>query len=72
MHVVNHLTGETTTETRNVLVESARICRGQIKDISELKGEEYQAVFLPGGFGVAKNLSDYAINGASFEVKPEI
>lgn len=41
MHVVNHATGEITTEIRNVLVESARICKGQVKDITELKGEEY-------------------------------
>lgn len=70
--VVNHLTGETSTETRNVLVESARIARGEVKDIAELKGEDYQAVILPGGFGVAKNLSDYAVNGGSFNVHEQV
>ncbi|KAL4487065.1 hypothetical protein ABPG72_001517 [Tetrahymena utriculariae] len=72
MHVVNHITGEVTTETRNVLVESARIARGDVKDITQLKGEDYQAVLLPGGFGAAKNLSDYAVNGANFTVNTEV
>lgn len=72
MHVVNHITGEATTEVRNTLVEAARIARGQVKDIVELKGDDYQAILLPGGFGVAKNLSDYAVNGASFNVHAEV
>lgn len=72
MHVVNHVTGEATTEVRNTLVEAARIARGQVKDIVELKGDDYQAILLPGGFGVAKNLSDYAVNGASFNVHAEV
>nr|AAL67901.1 lycopene biosynthesis-enhancing protein [Tetrahymena thermophila] len=72
LHVVNHITGETTTETRNVLVESARIARGEVKDITQLKGEDYQAVLLPGGFGAAKNLSDYAVNGTNFTVNSEV
>jgi len=72
LHVINHLNGETTTETRNVLVESARIARGEVKDIVELKGEDYQAIILPGGFGAAKNLSDYAVNGPTFTVHEQV
>jgi enhancing lycopene biosynthesis protein 2 len=68
MHVVNHITGEPTGETRNVLVESARIARGDIKDIKEAKMAELDAIVFPGGFGVAKNLSDFAVKGAECEV----
>lgn len=53
-HVINHLTGEVSNETRNVLVESARIARGNIKDIKELKAKDFDALILPGGFGAAK------------------
>lgn len=72
MHVVNHNNGEVTSETRNVLVESARIARGEVKDIAELNGNDYQAVIIPGGLGVAKNLSDYAVNGGSFNVHAQV
>ena len=63
--VVNHLTGEEVAgETRNVLVESARLCRGEIKDLNELKVEDFDAMVLPGGFGAATSLSDFATKGA--------
>ena len=63
--VVNHLTGkEVEGETRNVLLESARLCRGDIKDLNELKVEDFDAMVLPGGFGAACNLSDFATKGA--------
>ncbi|MCK5881164.1 MAG: isoprenoid biosynthesis glyoxalase ElbB [Sinobacterium sp.] len=67
-HVINHLNGEEVTETRNVLTESARIVRGNVKDISELSVGEYDAVIIPGGFGVAKNLSDFAFKGSDMQV----
>ena len=67
-HVVNHLTGEEMPETRNVLVESARIARGQIKDIKELDASNFDALIVPGGFGVAKNLSDFAFKGTEMTV----
>ena len=63
-HVINHITSEETNETRNVLVESARIARGDIKPLSELDASAFDALVLPGGFGVAKNLSDLAFKGA--------
>ncbi len=62
-HVINHLTGEEMSEKRNVLVESARIARGDIKDIKELDSSNFDALMIPGGFGVAKNLSDFAFKG---------
>ena len=55
-HVVNHLSGEETKETRNVLLESARIARGEIQDLQDLNMSDLDAIILPGGFGVAKKL----------------
>ncbi|XP_068922937.1 glutamine amidotransferase-like class 1 domain-containing protein 3, mitochondrial isoform X2 [Petaurus breviceps papuanus] len=63
MHVVNHLSGNPTEEKRNVLVESARIARGNIQDLADLKVSEFDAVIFPGGFGVAKNLCSWAVDG---------
>src|SRR3990167_1262858 len=61
--VINHLTGEVAQETRNVLVESARIARGSIRDIREARAADLDAVILPGGWGAVKNLSDFCWNG---------
>ncbi len=73
MHVVNHLTGDVATgEKRNVLVESARIARGKIRDIKDVKVADIDALILPGGFGAAKNLCDFAVKGAECEVHPEV
>lgn len=66
--VANHITGEAMAETRNVLVESARIARGKISPLSSLEPESFDALVIPGGFGVALNLSDFAEKGASAEV----
>ncbi|GAB1450092.1 isoprenoid biosynthesis glyoxalase ElbB [Draconibacterium sp.] len=71
-HVVNHLTGEEMPETRNVLVEAARIARGKIKPLSEYSAKEYDALVFPGGFGVAKNLFTYAFDGTNCSVNPEV
>ncbi|NLY12767.1 MAG: isoprenoid biosynthesis glyoxalase ElbB [Gammaproteobacteria bacterium] len=70
-HVLNHLTGEEMPEQRNVLVESARITRGKSRDVRELKAADFDAVILPGGFGVAKNLSDFAFKGADCRVQED-
>ncbi len=67
-HVINHYNGKEVQETRNVLVESARIARGKIKDLATFNADEFDALIFPGGFGVAKNLSSYAINGAECTV----
>lgn len=71
-HVINHLTGEETKELRNVLVEAARIARGKISDIDSLVSEDFDALVFPGGFGVAKNLSDFAFKGAGCQVHPSV
>lgn len=71
-HVINHLNGSEVPHPRNVLEESARIARGQVKDITELKSQNFDALLIPGGFGVAKNLCDYAFKGAEMTVRPEI
>jgi enhancing lycopene biosynthesis protein 2 len=71
-HVVNHLTGEVMDQERNVLVESARIARGNIKSLDKLVPEYYDALVLPGGFGVAKNLSSFAFDGAGCTVNDEV
>lgn len=71
-HVVNHLTGEVVPETRNVLVEAARIARGKIKPLSQLDAVAFDAVIFPGGFGVAKNLCTFAFDGADCKVNPEV
>lgn len=72
MHVVNHLKGEEAAEKRNVLTESARIARGDIKPVSDLDPNEFDALILPGGFGVAKNFCDFAVNGADMIVNEQI
>ena len=72
MHVINHLTGEEMPEQRNVLVESGRITRGQSRDVRELKAADFDALIMPGGFGVAKNLSDFAVKGADCTVDADV
>ncbi len=73
MHVVNHLSGEVEVGvSRNVLVESARIARGQIRDLATVMANELDAVMLPGGYGAAKNLCDFAVKGQECEVRPEV
>jgi enhancing lycopene biosynthesis protein 2 len=72
-HVVNHLTGEVcSSETRNVLTEAARIARGDIQDVRSLNVDEFDALLLPGGFGAAKNLSNFAFKGVACSVEPSV
>jgi enhancing lycopene biosynthesis protein 2 len=70
--VVNHATGEATKESRNVLVESARIARGDVRDVAQARARDLDALVLPGGFGAALNLSDFATKGAACTVHPEV
>jgi enhancing lycopene biosynthesis protein 2 len=73
LHVVNHLTGDVAEgEERNVLVESARIARGDIRDVAAVRADEMDALILPGGFGAAKNLCDFAVSGPECSVHPEV
>jgi len=72
MHVINHATGdEAKDEVRNVLVEAARIARGEIKDVAEANAAEFDALLVPGGFGAAKNLCDFAVKGSAMTVQPD-
>jgi len=71
-HVINHITGEEMPEKRNVLTESARIARGQIKDLKDYDPNNYDALIFPGGFGAAKNLCDFAFEGANCTIDPDV
>lgn len=71
-HVVNHITGEEMNESRNVLIEAARIARGNIKPLTEYNAQDFDALILPGGFGVAKNLCSFAFDGVNCTVNPEV
>ena len=70
--VTDHLTMQETGEKRNILVESARIARGNIRDIKDVKAADLDEVVFPGGFGAAKNLCDFAVKGAAASVHPEV
>lgn len=71
-HVINHITGNEMNEKRNVLIESARIARGNISDLKSYNAADFDALIMPGGFGVAKNLSDFAFNGPDCSVNPDV
>ncbi|GLR76840.1 isoprenoid biosynthesis glyoxalase ElbB [Aliivibrio sifiae] len=71
-HVVNHQTGDEEQGVRNILVESARIARGNIQDIKELEVKEFDGIIVIGGFGVAKNLSNFAILGEKYSIDDDI
>jgi enhancing lycopene biosynthesis protein 2 len=71
-HVINHITNEAVEEERNVLVESARIARGDIQDLKDVRFSDLDALIIPGGFGAAKNLSDFAEKGPDATVHPEV
>ncbi|XP_044159684.1 glutamine amidotransferase-like class 1 domain-containing protein 3A, mitochondrial [Bufo gargarizans] len=72
MHVIDHSKGEASQESRNVLVESARIARGDITALSQLNSQDHDAVVFPGGFGAAKNLSSFAVDGESCQVQGDV
>jgi enhancing lycopene biosynthesis protein 2 len=70
--VVDHRTGKKSRSRRNVLTESARIARGAISDVADLRADDLDAVVLPGGFGAAKNLSTFAVDGADCTVDEDV
>jgi enhancing lycopene biosynthesis protein 2 len=73
MHVINHLKGEPAEgETRNVLVEAARIARGDIKNMADVDVSDFDALCMPGGFGAAKNLTTFAVDGPDCQINPEV
>lgn len=71
-HVINHITGKEMSEKRNVMVEAARIARGVIRPAGEFKAADFDALIFPGGFGAAKNLSTWAIDGDDCKVHPDV
>lgn len=72
LHVINHATGDEMDDSRNVLIESARIARGNIEDIAVITSDNIDGLIFPGGFGVAKNLSDYAMAGSDCSINPDV
>jgi enhancing lycopene biosynthesis protein 2 len=71
-NVINHITREPQRTQRNVLEESSRISRGNIRDIAKLRSEELDALIFPGGFGAAKNLSDFESKGVKATINPHV
>ena len=71
-HVLNFITNQEMPEKRNVLVESARIARGNIKDLKTFKAEDYDGLIIPGGLGAAKNLSTFAFEGPDCTVNEDV
>lgn len=73
MHVINHLAGEPAEDDkRDILTESARLVRGEITPLASLSPTDFDAILLPGGFGAAKNLCNFATNGNQCTVHPEV
>lgn len=73
LHVINHLTGEVAEgESRNVLLEAARLARGEIIDLATANPDDYDALIFPGGFGAAKNLCDFAVKGADARINADV
>lgn len=71
-HVINHITGKEIAEKRNILVEAARIARGNVKALENINIDEFDGLIIPGGFGVAKNLSNIAFVGGDGDANPQI
>ena len=71
-HVVNHMTGEEMHESRNMMIEAARISRGVIREISSIQPSEIDALVIPGGFGSAKSFSNWAFEGPSGNIHPKV
>jgi enhancing lycopene biosynthesis protein 2 len=71
-HVVNHITGEEMHEARNMMIEAARISRGAIREISSIQPSEIDALVIPGGFGSAKNFSNWAFEGPNGNIHPKV
>ena len=71
-HVINHLNGEEVSESRNILVESARIARGEVVDVATISGQQLDALIFPGGTGMAKNIFDYSMAGINCTIIPDV
>ena len=71
-HVINHLNNEEIDTSRNILIESARIARGNIVDVATVTGNELDALIFPGGTGMAKNIFDYAMSGSNCTIISDV
>jgi len=72
LHVINHMNGEEMNEKRNVLIEAARIARGEVQDVAEVSANDFDALIIPGGFGAAKNLNQWAISGPDGPIHADV
>lgn len=73
MHVINHFTGQTESgQERSVLAESARIARGKVVDVATVSVQDIDGLVIPGGYGAAKNLCDFAVKGAECTVQTDV
>ena len=73
MHVIDHQHGEPVEgANRDMRVEAARIARGPVADLAEVDPDLVDAILLPGGFGAAKNLCDFAVAGADCTVNADL
>lgn len=70
--VINHITGKEKTEIRNQMEESSRISRGEIAPLSSADANKLDALIIPGGFGAAKNLCDFAVKGSECEINKDL
>lgn len=70
--VLNHLDGKPMSEERNMLIESARIARGEIRPLSTITADDLDGIILPGGFGAATNLCNYGMQGRDFTVRADV
>lgn len=71
-NVVNHYTGQVVAESRNMLVEAARIVRGEILPLTQFNADDFDGLAIPGGAGIANNLFTYFIDGMKMSVLPEV
>jgi enhancing lycopene biosynthesis protein 2 len=71
-HVVNHLTGEELPESRNMMIEAARISRGKVSEIGQIAPSDIDGLVIPGGFGSAKNFTDWAFRGPEGIINPKV
>ncbi|MBQ7659779.1 MAG: isoprenoid biosynthesis glyoxalase ElbB [Alphaproteobacteria bacterium] len=66
--VINHLTGQKENETRSVLIEAARLARGNISDLKDYNPKDFDGIVFPGGLGAVINWCDFSISGVNCDV----
>lgn len=72
INVISHLSGKKQAEERTMLDESARIARGKILSLSQVDVNQLDALVIPGGFGCALNLCDFALQGEAMTVNQHV